>query len=80
MAEFPWILDVFGLQPFEFFKVIESFVKVDPALPQPVVKVSGKPFPRKFILFTRKNYHFVCFQQLFALEDQIVESLAWKKV
>ncbi|XP_053703810.1 retinoblastoma-associated protein isoform X1 [Synchiropus splendidus] len=35
---FPWILDVFGLAAFDFYKVIESFIKVHPNLNKDVVK------------------------------------------
>nr|XP_046267809.1 retinoblastoma-associated protein [Scatophagus argus]XP_046267810.1 retinoblastoma-associated protein [Scatophagus argus] len=35
---FPWILDVVGLAAFDFYKVIESFIKVDPTLSKDIVK------------------------------------------
>lgn len=35
---FPWILDVFRLAAFDFYKVIESFIKADPTLSKDIVK------------------------------------------
>uniref|UniRef100_A0A3Q3SAJ1 Retinoblastoma-associated protein n=1 Tax=Mastacembelus armatus TaxID=205130 RepID=A0A3Q3SAJ1_9TELE len=35
---FPWILDVFNLAAFDFYKVIESFIKADPTLTKDVIK------------------------------------------
>uniref|UniRef100_A0A8D3BYV4 Retinoblastoma 1 n=1 Tax=Scophthalmus maximus TaxID=52904 RepID=A0A8D3BYV4_SCOMX len=35
---FPWILDVFNLAAFDFYKVIESFIKADPTLSKDIVK------------------------------------------
>lgn len=35
---FPWILDVFSLQVYEFYKVIESFIKAEPKLATDIVK------------------------------------------
>ncbi|KAK0152667.1 Retinoblastoma-associated protein [Merluccius polli] len=35
---FPWILDVFELAPFDFYKVIESFIKAEPSLSKDIVK------------------------------------------
>uniref|UniRef100_A0A4W6FWJ4 Retinoblastoma-associated protein n=1 Tax=Lates calcarifer TaxID=8187 RepID=A0A4W6FWJ4_LATCA len=35
---FPWILDVFSLAAFDFYKVIESFIKADPTLSKDIVK------------------------------------------
>ncbi|KAG7223260.1 hypothetical protein INR49_015616 [Caranx melampygus] len=35
---FPWILDVFKLAAFDFYKVIESFIKADPTLSKDIVK------------------------------------------
>ncbi|XP_070773146.1 retinoblastoma-associated protein isoform X4 [Enoplosus armatus] len=35
---FPWILDVVNLAAFDFYKVIESFIKVDPTLSKDIVK------------------------------------------
>ncbi|XP_022618103.1 retinoblastoma-associated protein isoform X1 [Seriola dumerili] len=35
---FPWILDVFKLSAFDFYKVIESFIKADPTLSKDIVK------------------------------------------
>ncbi|XP_069002766.1 retinoblastoma-associated protein isoform X1 [Embiotoca jacksoni] len=35
---FPWILDVFNLAAFDFYKVIESFIKAYPALSKDIVK------------------------------------------
>ncbi|XP_034539381.1 retinoblastoma-associated protein [Notolabrus celidotus] len=35
---FPWILDVVGLAAFDFYKVIESFIKADPTLSKDIVK------------------------------------------
>ena len=40
-SSFPWILDVLEIQPFDFFKVIDSFIKADANLPSSVVKVSS---------------------------------------
>ena len=38
---FPWILEVFDLQAYDFFKVLESFIKAEPKLPVDVIRVSG---------------------------------------
>ncbi|KAL0994307.1 hypothetical protein UPYG_G00120480 [Umbra pygmaea] len=35
---FPWILDVFQLAAFDFYKVIESFIKAEPSLSKEIVK------------------------------------------
>lgn len=35
---FPWILDVFNLAAFDFYKVIESFIKAEPILSKDIVK------------------------------------------
>uniref|UniRef100_A0A665WNY3 Retinoblastoma 1 n=1 Tax=Echeneis naucrates TaxID=173247 RepID=A0A665WNY3_ECHNA len=35
---FPWILDVFRLSAFDFYKVIESFIKAEPTLSKDIVK------------------------------------------
>lgn len=35
---FPWILDVFKLTPFNFYKIIESFIKAEPTLSKDIVK------------------------------------------
>ncbi|XP_019941544.1 retinoblastoma-associated protein isoform X1 [Paralichthys olivaceus] len=35
---FPWILDVFNLAAFDFYKVIESFIKAYPTLSKDIVK------------------------------------------
>lgn len=35
---FPWILDVFALAAFDFYKVIESFIKAEPTLSKDIVK------------------------------------------
>ncbi|XP_040006252.1 retinoblastoma-associated protein [Xiphias gladius] len=35
---FPWILDVFNLAAFDFYKVIESFIKADPTMSKDIVK------------------------------------------
>ncbi|TRZ03282.1 hypothetical protein DNTS_006714 [Danionella cerebrum] len=35
---FPWILDVFQLPAFDFYKVIESFIKAEPTLKHDMVK------------------------------------------
>ncbi|KAH9488271.1 Retinoblastoma-associated protein [Bulinus truncatus] len=35
---FPWILNIFSLQPYEFYKVIESFIKAEPRLSTDVIK------------------------------------------
>uniref|UniRef100_A0A672JSI1 Retinoblastoma-associated protein n=1 Tax=Salarias fasciatus TaxID=181472 RepID=A0A672JSI1_SALFA len=35
---FPWILDVFDLAAFDFYKVIESFIKADPTLSKNIIK------------------------------------------
>uniref|UniRef100_A0A3Q3NLG5 Retinoblastoma 1 n=1 Tax=Labrus bergylta TaxID=56723 RepID=A0A3Q3NLG5_9LABR len=35
---FPWILDVVNLPAFDFYKVIESFIKADPTLSKDIVK------------------------------------------
>lgn len=35
---FPWILHVFSLTAFDFYKVIESFIKADPTLDKDIVK------------------------------------------
>ncbi|XP_031471693.1 retinoblastoma-associated protein isoform X2 [Phasianus colchicus] len=35
---FPWILNVFDLKAFDFYKVIESFIKVEPSLTRDMIK------------------------------------------
>ncbi|KAM6100483.1 retinoblastoma-associated protein isoform 3-T3 [Theristicus caerulescens] len=35
---FPWILNVFDLKAFDFYKVIESFIKVEPSLTREMIK------------------------------------------
>ncbi|XP_028321984.1 retinoblastoma-associated protein [Gouania willdenowi] len=35
---FPWILNVFDLAAFDFYKVIESFIKADPTLSKAIIK------------------------------------------
>ncbi|XP_071029717.1 retinoblastoma-associated protein-like [Oncorhynchus clarkii lewisi] len=35
---FPWILDVFQLTAFDFYKVIESFIKAEPSRSKDIVK------------------------------------------
>ncbi|NWW44863.1 RB protein, partial [Pedionomus torquatus] len=35
---FPWILGVFDLKAFDFYKVIESFIKVEPSLTREMIK------------------------------------------
>ncbi|KAK6322302.1 hypothetical protein J4Q44_G00070940 [Coregonus suidteri] len=35
---FPWILDVFQLTAFDFYKVIERFIKAEPSLSKDIVK------------------------------------------
>ncbi|KAM4546496.1 retinoblastoma-associated protein [Fundulus diaphanus] len=35
---FPWILDVLNLTAFDFYKVIESFIKVEPTLSKDIIK------------------------------------------
>uniref|UniRef100_A0A3P9J1W4 Retinoblastoma-associated protein n=1 Tax=Oryzias latipes TaxID=8090 RepID=A0A3P9J1W4_ORYLA len=35
---FPWILDVFDLSAFDFYKVIESFIKAEPTLSKDIIK------------------------------------------
>lgn len=35
---FPWILNVFDLSAFDFYKVIESFIKADPTLSKNIIK------------------------------------------
>ncbi|XP_066556008.1 retinoblastoma-associated protein isoform X2 [Amia ocellicauda] len=35
---FPWILDVFQLKAFDFYKVIESFIKAEPSLTREMIK------------------------------------------
>lgn len=35
---FPWILNVFEQKAFDFYKVIESFIKAEPSLTKDVIK------------------------------------------
>lgn len=51
---FPWIIDVFNLEPYYFYKVIEIFIRAEDGLSRDVVK------------------------HLNLIEEQILESLAWK--
>ncbi|XP_005106407.1 retinoblastoma-associated protein [Aplysia californica] len=37
-SKFPWVLEIFDLQAYEFYKVIESFIKAEPLLPAVIVK------------------------------------------
>ncbi|KAF7697086.1 retinoblastoma-associated protein [Silurus meridionalis] len=39
---FPWILDVFQLHAFDFYKVIESFIKAEPTLKHEMVEHLGR--------------------------------------
>ena len=36
---FPWVLGVFGLQAFDFYKVLESYLKAEPSLTRDIIKV-----------------------------------------
>lgn len=36
---FPWILRVLGLQAYDFYKVIESFIKAEHKLTKDIIKV-----------------------------------------
>ena len=36
---FPWILSVFNLFAYDFYKVLESFIKAEPNLTRDIVKV-----------------------------------------
>jgi hypothetical protein len=38
---FPWILEVFKLHPYDFYKVLESFTKAEPVLTKDIVKVNS---------------------------------------
>lgn len=35
---FPWILEVFEIQPYDFYKVLESFIRAEPILTKEIVK------------------------------------------
>ncbi|XP_048258242.1 retinoblastoma-associated protein-like isoform X2 [Haliotis rufescens] len=35
---FPWVLDVFHLQAFDFFKVLESYIRAEPKLTREIIK------------------------------------------
>nr|QOY46734.1 retinoblastoma-associated protein [Ambystoma velasci] len=35
---FPWILEVFKIKPYDFYKVIESFIKAEPSLTREMIK------------------------------------------
>lgn len=35
---FPWILEVFKIEPYDFYKVIESFIKDEPSLTREMIK------------------------------------------
>ncbi|MCI4386587.1 hypothetical protein PGIGA_G00064160 [Pangasianodon gigas] len=39
---FPWILDVFELHAFDFYKVIESFIKAEPTLKHDMIEHLGR--------------------------------------
>lgn len=39
---FPWILKVFDLEPFQFFKIIETFIRAAPTITQQIIKVISK--------------------------------------
>ncbi len=39
MLAFPWILGVFHIHSYDFYKVLESFIKAEPNLTREVVKV-----------------------------------------
>ncbi|KAI8514040.1 hypothetical protein Bbelb_083640 [Branchiostoma belcheri] len=39
-TSFPWILDVFELKAYDFFKVLETFILAEPKLTKEVIKVS----------------------------------------
>lgn len=51
---FPWVLQIFGLHPYHFYKVIELLIRAEEGLSRDVVK------------------------HLNHIEEQILESLAWK--
>ena len=36
---FPWILGVFNLHPFDFYKVIESFIQAETNLTKEIIQV-----------------------------------------
>jgi len=36
---FPWILEVFDIQPYNFSKVLESFIKAEPVLTKDIIQV-----------------------------------------
>ena len=55
-SSFPWILDVFEIQPFDFFKVIDSFIQADDALPSAVVKVLSNGY----MLFNAFSHGHTC--------------------
>lgn len=38
MFSFPWILEVFKLHPYDFYKVLESFIKAEPVLTTDIIK------------------------------------------
>lgn len=38
---FPWIIQTFGLHCYDFFKVLESFIKAEPILTKEIVKVTN---------------------------------------
>ena len=41
---FPWILDVFDIQPYDFYKVIESFIQAEPSLTREIIQVGVVPY------------------------------------
>ena len=41
MMAFPWVLSVFEIHGYDFYKVLESFIKAEPSLTKEVVKVSN---------------------------------------
>ncbi len=47
LMAFPWILSVFEIHGYEFYKVLESFIKAEPRLTRDVVRVGHFYFFQK---------------------------------
>ncbi len=87
MMAFPWILNVFELHGYEFYKVLESFIRAEPKLTREVVRVSSVLCIVAVAEFTRDLVNvrsfgtciLVCSQQhLQEVETKILESMAWQ--
>ncbi|MGH0181721.1 UNVERIFIED_CONTAM: hypothetical protein FKN15_013501, partial [Acipenser sinensis] len=86
---FPWILDVFELRAFDFYKVIESFIKVEPSLKRDMIKhlercehrimesIAWRSVIESFIK-VEPSLKRDMIKHLERCEHRIMESIAWR--